>query len=311
MAKKKPAQEVPCVKSLFLDSGAFSQWTLAARYAKENGGDRRAFYDTVAFWQYLDDYVAFVKKYRPYFDLYANVDVIPDPELTWRNQQYLEKKGLHPVPIVHYRTPMSWLRHYIDRGYGLIGFGGLVVRTDVSNRRRWLDEAFSLLCDYPDRKPRVKVHGFGIGLNLTLLRRYPWWSVDSASWEKSGSFGGIIVPCPARSTRNFDFTLDPWQITVSYDSPDRKSAGRHYLSLPAAEKDYIGRWLSHVGVPLGKRSPSGEVLERGVMTCHVQRKIVNLHYFEELAKTIPEWPWSFQPAQTRRTFGFITGGGKP
>ena len=77
--------------SLFMDSGSFSLWTRAAKWAKENGLDEPwGFYDTEEFWSYIDGYASFIKKNHRGIDLYANVDVIPNPELSWRNLRYLE-----------------------------------------------------------------------------------------------------------------------------------------------------------------------------------------------------------------------------
>src|SRR5438552_1722463 len=109
------------VASHFFDSGSFSLWTAAEEYAKRHNCSRWKFYDSKRHWRYVEDYAAFVKKYSLAIDLYANVDVIPNAELTWRNQQYLEQKhGLCPVPVVHYTCDLKWLQHYMDLGYELI-----------------------------------------------------------------------------------------------------------------------------------------------------------------------------------------------
>jgi hypothetical protein len=58
-------------------------------------------YDTDMFWQYVDEYAAFIKEYRDGIDFFANVDVIQDPKRTWKVQKYLENEhGLDPVPVV-------------------------------------------------------------------------------------------------------------------------------------------------------------------------------------------------------------------
>ena len=68
------------VKSHFLDSGAFSLFSIAQKYQKENNCDVWDFYNTKEFWKYINDYAKFIKKYKIAIDLYANLDAIPNPE---------------------------------------------------------------------------------------------------------------------------------------------------------------------------------------------------------------------------------------
>jgi hypothetical protein len=72
-----PAPKVWAPDSHFLDSGAFTLWTKAQAYANKHGGDRWAYYETDEFWNYIDHYARFVRKYGRAVDYYANVDVIP------------------------------------------------------------------------------------------------------------------------------------------------------------------------------------------------------------------------------------------
>ncbi len=279
------------VESHFLDSGAFTLQTRAKEYAKEHCCSIWDFYDTRAHWKYVDDYAAFVKKYHIAIDLFANVDVIPNPELTWRNQKYLEEKhGLTPVPVVHYRTPLKWLRKYIKAGYELIGLGGLVGSTSQQECRAWIDSCFDLVCDQPSRLPRVKLHGFGV-TTFDLLVRYPWWSVDSTSWTMVAAFGGIIIPHKRKG--KFVFTETPYIVKVSSVSPTTSDPGRHYSTLSRPEREIVSEWLGVIGLPLGR--PDGELSGEGdgVMVNHSIRRAANILFFERLMKELPEWPWSF------------------
>lgn len=174
---------VGCVESHFLDSGAYTLWTRAEEWAKEKGKKETDFYETQEHWSYLDAYANFIKENQVAIDLYANVDAIGFPEITWRNQQYLEEKyGLRPVPVVHYRTDLKWLEHYLKRGYDLIGLGGLVGSTAEDHCRGWIDSCFELVCDTPDRLPKVKIHGFGV-TTYELLIRYPWYCMTREHHE--------------------------------------------------------------------------------------------------------------------------------
>jgi len=291
----------------FLDSGSFSLWTAATKYGKKHGKSPWSYYDTKEFWRYMDEYAAFVKKYRKYIDYYANVDAIPEPELTWRNQQYLEKEhGLAPVPVVHFRTDLKWLRRYVRRGYEFIAIGGLVGSFGSPACRTWLDRVFDFVCDTPKRLPKVKLHGFAV-TGYECLLRYPWWSVDSATWTKVGAFGGILLP--HKRGGRFTYETEPYQITMSQDAPTR-AKGKHYSTLSPGEQRIVREWLKQIGVPLGKNDKDGNVIEHGVINRHSERKIANLLFFEGLRKWLSEYPWPFKPANRRPAVGFFSGNGK-
>ncbi len=255
----------------------------------------------------MKDYAHFVKKYHYAIDYYANIDVIPNPDLTWRNQQILENEyGLHPVPVVHYRTDLKWLAKYMELGYEYIGLGGLVGSTSQDACQGWIDRCFEMVCDQPSRLPKVGLHGFGITA-YGLLLRYPWRSVDSTSWTKIGAFGGILVP--RKRGKKFVFQdeqghpVEPYLIKVSMESPDA-SKRQHALNLSKAEKAIIQEWLDLIGVPLGKMDSDGNVLEFGVVTRHTERRAANLLFFEKLRESLPEYPWAWS-SKRRKGLGLI------
>ncbi len=294
--------KVGCVASHFLDSGAFTLWVQAKKYAAENGGSLAAYYDTKEARQYLKRYAKFVtnEENACAIDLYANVDVIGNPELTYRNQKILEDKyGLTPVPVVHFKTDLKWLRKYIDEGYELIGLGGLVGSTAQDGCQAWIDRCFEIACDTPDRLPCVKLHGFGV-TSYKLMLRYPWYSVDSTSWTKIGAYGGIMVPHKRKG--KFVFDEQPYLIKCSQESEDRKLLGRHYLTLTSAEKKIIKEWLDEIGILLGKLNSAGEITEYGVLTRHMERRAANLLFYEKMLETIPPYPWVFHSSR-RQGFG--------
>jgi hypothetical protein len=324
-----PVDDLPCgcVNSHFLDSGAFTQWTLAQKFydeRKTNGAGRWDYYSTDLFFQYLDDYAAFIKKHHYAIDLYANLDVIGNAKLTWRNQKLLENLGLKPVPVIHYGTSLKWLEFYMKKGYEIIGLGGLVGSTAEDGCKRWIDQAFEMTCPAPERLPVVKLHGFGV-TTYSLLINYPWYSVDSTSWTKVGAFGGILIP-HLRAGR-WDFSEQPYLMKVADDkekedpdakseakgfittgpksrNPDRRKAGKHLLTLSGAERETIKKWLKHIGVPMGEMDEHGVAIEHGVCTHHVYRKAANLLFFEELRKWLPDWPWKFKSTRNKG-FGLV------
>ena len=288
------------VQSHFLDSGAFSLWTAAAKYAKENNCDVWKFYDTKQFYSYMDAYAAFIKKYKVAIDLYANLDVIPNPELTWRNQLYLEKKGLTPVPVIHYKTSTKWVEHYIRHGYKIIGLGGLVGSTIESSCIRWLDKCFSIICDTKDRLPKVKVHGFGVS-GHELLTHYPWWSVDSTNWFRLGSFGTLLIPTKTR-TQEYDYMAKPQKISVSTDSPKYKTGKGHWVTLSLAEQIVLQEWLDFIKIPLGTADGNDNIIEPGVTNHYSYRTKANLLYYQKLCENLPKWPHPFKKKYVKGFF---------
>lgn len=277
----------------FLDSGSFTLWTAAHKYAKENGCNEWAYYETKSFWEYVDSYADFVKKYRDAIDLYANVDVIPHARLTYRSQKYLEKRhGLSPVPVVHYRTSQKWLRHYLESGYEVIALGGLVGSTNTREGRQWIEACFETVCDPKTNLPKAKLHGFGF-TSYELLVRYPWYSVDSTTWSKIGGYGSILVP--RRRGGRFAFDCTPYVVPCALDGPTSGREGGHYLTLKRSQQETVRQWLDEIGMPLGAWDSRGNVTEYGVVTFHTHRRQANLLFFERMRRSLPAYPWPFVP----------------
>ncbi len=284
----------------FFDSGSFTIWTKSQEYARVNGTDEWAYYHTPEFFEYMDAYAKFVQKYKLVIDFCANVDAIPNPDLTWRNQQYLESKGIKPVPVVHFGTHLKWLKHYMENGYDFIALGGMV-KANEHDRRRWLDRAFTMVCDGPGNLPTVKIHGFGMFVPSVLFR-YPWWSIDSSAWDQHGAYGRINVPRKRKG--KYDFSIEPVVTPVAVDGNDRKKLKHHFLNMPKTAQKQVTDWLDYIGVPLGKIGPDGKAIEYGVMTYHMYRRHANVLYFEALRKQIPTWPWPFR-VEKKPTFGLL------
>jgi hypothetical protein len=307
------AMTVRSVNSHFLDSGAFTLWTTAAKYAKENGCGRWDYYDTPEFYAYMDAYADFIKQHQVAIDYYANVDVIPDfhnkkdatpPKLTWRNQKYLEKThGLTPVPVIHFTLGMEWLHRYVDAGYKMIGLGGLVGQQ--TKARDWIERCFTAVCPPPSCMPRVRLHGFGV-TSYELMIRFPWYSVDSTSWTKKAAYGYLVVP--HRRAGKFVYNEQPYTITVSDDmleNPrEQENIPTPYHTMRPAEKRVIQEWLDALQIPLGKRNAAGEIVEYGVTNRHIERRAANLLFYEAMRKSLPSYPWAFR-ATTRTNFGLI------
>lgn len=285
------------VGSFLLDSGAH---TLYNRVVLDAGKTREttnwAYYHTPAFYQYIDEYCQYVIEHKDSIDVYATVDVIYNPALTWKTQQYIEKVWkLKPLPVLHYGTPMDWILKYIRAGYDYLGIGGLGQETTWHSYKAWADQVYDLICDPITRKPTIKTHGFAM-TSFKLLTRYPWYSTDSSSWAKMAGYGMIFAP----HKRNGKFTFvgqDPYYIAVSHKSKAKVRAGRHYLTLSSGERKVLEEWLELIGIPLGKNwrdREDGVVVEDGVVNQYGLRAVANMRYYERLMASIPEWPWAWK-----------------
>ena len=114
---------------------------------------------------------------------YASLDVIGDPEQSWANYKEMTDAGLHPIPTVHDGSSVEWIKKYCDQGVRYIALGGLT--GSLGERRyKFLDQAFSVLRAYWP----IKVHAFGVGYDVKVLLRYPFYSSDSTSWLRHARF---------------------------------------------------------------------------------------------------------------------------
>lgn len=274
----------------FLDSGAHSLYVDQVIKKKQGYG----FFESDAFWEYVDSYAEFVKKHKDGMDYYANVDVIFKPELSWKVLKHLENvHKLNPVPVIHYNTDLKWLSRHLDEGYDYIGLGGLGQTVTKSNYYGWADRVFDYICPYPSRLPIIKVHGFAM-TSYDLMVRYPWFSVDSSSWCKSAAFGSIYIPHKRKGS--FTFEEAPYDLVVSSDSVNfgNRSMIRQNGGELGMERKILLEWLDYVGVPLGKNDADGNKLEWGVINEFQARGVVNLRFFELLCDWLPKWPWALK-----------------
>jgi len=303
---------------LFLDSGAHSLWNFKQQRLgmSKSNPDRWAFYKSQEFKTYVDRYSCFVKEHKEDLDVFVNVDVIGNPEMTWKIQRYIETAhGIVPLPVVHFGTPMKWITHYIEQGYDYIGIGGL---KGISRVRfvAWADQVFDVICDTPDRLPCIKVHGFAITA-LSAMMRYPFYSVDSTSWTAYGRYGAVLVPRRVGSVYVYD--EKSWVVMVSQRSPSKSTiGGKHIETFPVSVREEILRYFTEKGYPLGEsdfktesetyelkegerwvgKAVSGKreveiIVVPGMANDYAMRDELNIIYFLDLQDFLPAWPWAW------------------
>lgn len=292
---------------LFLDSGAFSAYTQGVEID-------------------IQEYITFVKEHEDVLTVYANLDAIGDAVKTLENQRTMEAAGLHPLPCFHIGEDLSYLDLYIAE-YDYIAIGGmLAIGTGRAEVARVLDRLWAERICGADGMPKVKVHGFGL-TSLRLMLRYPWYSVDSTSWVITGRMGSVYVPKPWTGALD-----EPWKVCVSTRSPSKSEAGQHITTISPTQREQVLAYCESKGYVLGRSSfreeKEGYVLkegekatgktskgalaedqevetieEWGLCNDYRLRDELNIIYFLDLERAMPEWPWAFKLAKKRGGFG--------
>lgn len=148
---------------LFVDSGAFTAWTLKKVIE-------------------LDEYCQFIDglPIKPWN--YLTLDVIGDPEGTLANYNLMRERGFKPVPIVTRGDDEAAIEGYFDEA-DFVAFGGMT----------GTDRASSAWC-----RAVMEVAGKRRA-HLLGMTRFDWikelrpYSVDSSSWMQAARFGTMAV----------------------------------------------------------------------------------------------------------------------
>lgn len=203
---------------IFLDSGAFSAYTLGVTLSVEE------------YCAYIQRNMDILRKENGVV-MASVLDGIGDPLQTWRNQLEMEMRGCRPLPCFHAGEDERYLEHYV-RNYEYITLGGMV-GSSTKALSVWLDRIWDRYLVDGSGHPRLRVHGFGITA-IPLMERYPWFSCDSSSWIQSAAFGSVVTP--------------EWgPLSVSEKSPSRHDAGQHASTLTPIEQEHVFRTLEAQG----------------------------------------------------------------
>lgn len=186
------------------DSGAFS---FMGKYDPDS--PEFAKYKTEEFWiPYLTEYLNWIKAHKEYIFSVVNLDLdmlVGENIVDKWNRLYfepLEKEGLQVIYVAHptdRSTSFERLSDYCKR-YSYVGAN----QSDKKNAAR----IYQLVKHYHRR-----IHGFA-WTEFELLKRYPFFSVDSVTWLGGVRFG---------TTYNYDgknFT------TIDYKHKYRRKANR-------------------------------------------------------------------------------------
>lgn len=207
-------------RKVFLDSGAFSAFTKGVEI------DMRKYCDYIL---RNDDIIEKVDG----IVLASVLDGIGDPLKTYQNQLAMEAMGVRPLPCFHYGEDERYLEWYIAN-YEYITIGGMVP-ISTPQLKLWLDRIWEKYLTDGSGRPKIKVHGFGL-TTVSLMERYPWYSVDSSSWVQIARVGGMLLMPEARV------------INVSNQSPSRRVEGQHLNTLTPPLRQAVIKKLEACGV---------------------------------------------------------------
>ncbi len=223
-------------RSLILDSGAYTVWSQNASID-------------------IKDYLAFCVQY-PGISYYVNLDSIPGVmndkksltpaaisaacKLSWDNYllmiQELPKDKV--IPVFHQNDDVRWLHKYLEFGVKYIGISP-ANDEQTRGRLKWLKPLMKVLFDGAGR-PVVKTHGFAV-TSFDLIKAMEWYSVDSASWKMTPSWGSVYLP----QVRNGAFVYDeqPAIIGCTPQIPKKDHQG-HIDRLTPLVRDRFNRLLA-------------------------------------------------------------------
>lgn len=313
---------------LFIDSGAPTLYNTLVRRNKKSGqmgssmADRKyddfSFIDTEDYKKYRQSYCDYLIEHESKFKIYANLDIINNAKETWKNQLWFESKGLKPVPVFHFGSDVKWLEMYLAKGYKYICIGGLIPNS-FSVLKEPLDQLWLNYLTDKNGLPVIKVHGFAV-TSPRLVHRYPWYSVDSTSWVKFGLYGSIVLP--KQKFGKPDFKSAPTVIFLSVRSPQKEEKGKHIDTLSDFEREAVLGYIERKGFELGKsevirkevgyKAVKGEaiikkeldhvmierVITKGVSNDNVMRDTINAMYYQDLGRSVPDWPWAIKFKKT-------------
>lgn len=226
---------------IFLDSGAFSAWTLGVTLSVEEYCD------------YIERNMDIIR-FEDGNMMASVLDGIGDAQQTYRNQLEMEArfkhKGLNvrPLPCFHFEEDARYLDYYVAN-YEYITLGGMV-GASTQQLRNWLERVWENHLLDGSGRAKIKVHGFGITA-VPLMEEFDWYSCDSSSWIQSAAFGSVIMPGVSQSN-------PAWPIAVSTKSPSRHDHGQHITTLTEPEIEYLDGVLKRSGFD---KQRLGEVYE--------------------------------------------------
>jgi len=182
------------VKSLFIDSGAYSEHTGKGKVD-------------------LEDYINFVNSIDEHISAVAQLDTIPgefnkpkSPEdyvesaaKSWENFEYMYEKLKSPeklIPVFHFGESFSVLEKMLswkDKNGKPLTYVGISPANDSAQKtkNKYLQNVYDVIRE--SSNPNVRTHLFGMTA-LDALSKFPCYSADSVSHRLMGAYGKVLIP---------------------------------------------------------------------------------------------------------------------
>jgi hypothetical protein len=110
---------------------------------------------------------------------------VGDCKQSLKNWKIMRKAGLFPIPVFHDGESIDILKEYVNE-CSYIGLGAVAYKSNKA-RMLFFDKIFDMFYD----RSKIGFHGFGV-MDLGMIKRYPWRSVDSSTLATAARFGEII-----------------------------------------------------------------------------------------------------------------------
>ena len=194
----------------------------------------------------IDEYAEYVKNHNNEYNGGAfNLDVIGDAKASYENWKYLINKGVNVIPVYHIGTPEKYLKYYLKET-DYIGLGAIA---DLSTSKRIpsLDRIWNEYFLTSKGITKVKVHGLGITA-FDLMKRYPWYSVDSMTPVMAAAFGGLFLPKYTNGVFRYDLIFS---CKISDQAKYTIGTTTHFPNLPVFLQEKYIELFEQNGFKLG------------------------------------------------------------
>lgn len=202
--------------SIMIDSGAYSLYQKYVVKGRRVAGMEDSlqvdysWVDSYGVKQYFSEYMEWLKRVERegLVDEYVTLDIIGNPQLTWRNWLVMKENGLSPMNVIHSGAGVEWLEKFLSysNGNGVrLGIGG--VRQSEVSSHYWL----KVLVEWLEKNvsfDNVRTHGFAVS-NLDFAIKFKFWSVDTANWVVWSNFGKVYWFSQVRGV-GFSFKLNKY-----------------------------------------------------------------------------------------------------
>lgn len=158
-------------KSFLLDSGAFT-------FMNQQKGK-------IDWHQYIENYANFINTYKVNHFFELDIDSIVGIYEVEKLRNKLELlTGKQCIPVWHKSRGLEYWKK-MTKEYNYVAIGGIVTKEIKKQEYNMFTGLLQLA-----KKEQCKVHALGF-TNVDLLKKYPFYSVDSTTWLSGNRFGRL------------------------------------------------------------------------------------------------------------------------